>query len=471
MTKKYYLLTLCVLFLSFIGASAQDNGYYRLQNVASEHIAQLSGHTHVAPSATLEQAVVLPGTIAYTAVENNHFTALTIQNVDLVNQVIPMVKDIAANLFDEEQFASLKDTLEHYVLSYMSANVADLVVPLIRKYTYQDFQKYIANADGNLYLEPADENSYYLYVNTPVFPLNAGILNSYLTTVANEYLDLLRKRATDYIDDYTVGREYLRPIAYSLAQNIYFADRLYLVEQNDDTFGPQFGFANSTKFQAQGKKAMWNMVPVDEENYLGVEGVVKDNEDTWFSSIALGFPVRLAEGMKAYYLTDDVDAKNSEIVKREISDDVIPAMTPVILKLNGAEPALNKLTPVEPVTNVVTDNTLRCATDSLGFLMGFSIPQPDTRHYVLGKKEGKVCMVETTQTYFDANTPYYFLADYRKDDNTSGYLKFVDALTDGINSIPTTAHNDGFYYDLQGRRVSHPTSGIYIQNGKKVMIR
>ena len=148
MTKKYYLLTLCVLFLSFIGASAQDNGYYRLQNVASEHIAQLSGHTHVAPSATLEQAVVLPGTIAYTAVENNHFTALTIQNVDLVNQVIPMVKDIAANLFDEEQFASLKDTLEHYVLSYMSANVADLVVPLIRKYTYQDFQKYIANALG-----------------------------------------------------------------------------------------------------------------------------------------------------------------------------------------------------------------------------------------------------------------------------------------------------------------------------------
>lgn len=30
---------------------------------------------------------------------------------------------------------------------------------------------------------------------------------------------------------------------------------------------------------------------------------------------------------------------------------------------------------------------------------------------------------------------------------------------------------DGYYYDLQGRKVAHPTRGIYIRNGKKYVIK
>ena len=59
--------------------------------------------------------------------------------------------------------------------------------------------------------------------------------------------------------------------------------------------------------------------------------------------------------------------------------------------------------------------------------------------------------------------------------NTNGcHLYYIDAVIDntvtGIQTVTTTKEN-GAYYDLQGRRVAQPTKGLYILNGKKVMIK
>ena len=52
-------------------------------------------------------------------------------------------------------------------------------------------------------------------------------------------------------------------------------------------------------------------------------------------------------------------------------------------------------------------------------------------------------------------------------------LEFEDGETTGIETIEDTKQNteDGVYYDLQGRRVENPTRGVYIVNGKKVVIK
>ncbi len=45
------------------------------------------------------------------------------------------------------------------------------------------------------------------------------------------------------------------------------------------------------------------------------------------------------------------------------------------------------------------------------------------------------------------------------------------ATTTGINSINYTKEKDNYFYNLQGARIMNPTKGLYIQNGKKIVIR
>lgn len=52
-------------------------------------------------------------------------------------------------------------------------------------------------------------------------------------------------------------------------------------------------------------------------------------------------------------------------------------------------------------------------------------------------------------------------------------LVFTDDTSTGINEIETEVQESGdnSYYNLQGMRVEHPTKGIYIHKGKKIIIR
>lgn len=47
----------------------------------------------------------------------------------------------------------------------------------------------------------------------------------------------------------------------------------------------------------------------------------------------------------------------------------------------------------------------------------------------------------------------------------------IGGNTTGIESIGTASLNDGQWYDLQGRRVSQPRKGIFMKNGKKVVVK
>ena len=455
-----------------IGVLAQTRGYYRLQNVATNHITHLEGITQFTPSSTLDEAHAQPGTVAYLDFEETKITALSSQNVDVVNQVMPMVKMLMLQMVDEPTYYALRDTAVLYVTSFMSAAVADLAVPLIQKFTYEDFQDYVNSTDTYIYKEDAGNGNCYLYVNLPKFPLNAGILTSFLAGKANEYLMLLRTPLQNMAAKYLVGREYLIPTVNSLVDHFYFEDKIYLTEINDVNYGPQFGFVNTDGYLDDAVQDRWRLLPVDNaDNYLGVDGQVSDDEGHWYAAVSWAFPVTLSSGMKAFYVEDELDLTKSQIKRTAITDEVIPAMTPMIIQLNGASAVDNQVTPVlTNASNVIDGNQLRCATDSLGFLLGTSIPQPDTHYYTLGVKDGKVGIVETLQTFFPANTAYYYLDESRKQANPSGFLELADYV-DAINSVTFNESVETRIYDLQGRRIQHPTKGIYIINGKKVMVK
>ena len=51
-------------------------------------------------------------------------------------------------------------------------------------------------------------------------------------------------------------------------------------------------------------------------------------------------------------------------------------------------------------------------------------------------------------------------------------MKVTYGDASGINAITNGAQSaDGSVYNLQGIRVTNPTKGVYIQNGKKYVIK
>ena len=63
------------------------------------------------------------------------------------------------------------------------------------------------------------------------------------------------------------------------------------------------------------------------------------------------------------------------------------------------------------------------------------------------------------------------ISDYK---NTKGWDKLyygdIDDVS-GIEEVKTAKEQSPYYYDLQGRRLINPTKGLYIHNGKKVIVR
>ena len=50
-------------------------------------------------------------------------------------------------------------------------------------------------------------------------------------------------------------------------------------------------------------------------------------------------------------------------------------------------------------------------------------------------------------------------------------MNFVDGETNGINNVKQTGEQNDQYYNLRGLRVETPSKGIYIKNGKKVVVK
>ena len=53
---------------------------------------------------------------------------------------------------------------------------------------------------------------------------------------------------------------------------------------------------------------------------------------------------------------------------------------------------------------------------------------------------------------------------------TAQYTLTVTPAT-GINAVNSEEIKENNYYDLNGRRVSKPTKGVFIQNGKKIIVK
>ncbi len=174
-------------------------------------------------------------------------------------------------------------------------------------------------------------------------------------------------------------------------------------------------------------------------------------------TLCLPFAATIPEGVTAYTLAyTSGDAATATAVK-----GTIPANTPVLLNGSGAASFTG--------SNVAVAADATNAADAMtGVFEATGVP---TGSYVLQMDESnKVGFYKVDAS--DPITAQPFRA-YLTAQNAGAALRIVypgDAT--GIEAVEAAADSkDDAYYTLSGVRVSHPVKGLYIKNGKKVMVK
>ena len=263
---------------------------------------------------------------------------------------------------------------------------------------------------------------------------------------------------------------------------------------------PKFDFVNNNntdtyfgpELPATGDAAMWILEKVDDTNYFGVKPStnMRGRDGKYYTTLYVDFPFQIKGDVKAYTI-EGVEAKNADgyyfakVKKLAQQGDVVPAQTAVVLECNSTNPADNQLLPTGDEAPVPSNNRL-CGTffgeaingltvkDGTGAernvtrdnIRAFNINTADSRNPIGFYK------LNNTVTTIPGNKAFLVLTNAEA--QAKGFiLEFEDGGTTGIETIESSKYSteDGVYYDLQGRRVENPTRGVYIVNGKKVVIK
>ena len=155
-----------------------------------------------------------------------------------------------------------------------------------------------------------------------------------------------------------------------------------------------------------------------------------------------------------------VALSGTDLTLNEVTDGIVTKNTPVVLKTTATGGNL-VMTLTTTASSDTQDNSLTGVSDQAGVTAAYP-----SKTYVLNKKSSGVGFYKLTSgntigygkaylTYSGAGAPEFFSFD-----ESTG----IDATL--VNSEKV----NGVVYDLQGRRVSQPTKGLYIVNGKKVFI-
>ena len=504
------------------------------QRTDGKQYVYVTGKIAAQPNATKAEATILPGTVIHLKTENNgknpnwlDVTKLRSQGVDVINGYLnPAIDKVEKALKDKlnEKFGSfggfayglfntsvigqwdLKMHLKPVTTSDgRTAYYAFATVPSMRPIC--DFWHTYRLAAGNA-LNSYPNLKSALEANNPdkvwdeVLKLALAKIESSpyagtdIANVVKRYInaDRINQGQTYYLmsgglKKITVANKAFDPAnPTGTSHNEYDGTlpKFDFVNNNttDQWFGPELPVVKDA--------AMWILEKVDDTNYFGVKPStnMRGRDGKYYTTLYVDFPFQIKGDVKAYTI-EGVEAKNADgyyfakVKKLAQQGDVVPAQTAVVLECNSTNPADNQLLPTGDETPETSNNRL-CGTffgeaingltvkDGAGNdynvmhdnIRAFNINTADSRNPIGFYK------VKSNVTNIPGNKAFLVLTNAEA--QAKGFvLEFEDGGTTGIETIENSKNSteDGVYYDLQGRRVENPTRGVYIVNGKKVVIK
>lgn len=216
----------------------------------------------------------------------------------------------------------------------------------------------------------------------------------------------------------------------------------------------------------------WWPRPVDtDKNYLGIQPDV-EVDGKYYGTIYASFPFKLASsGMKAYVVTE---AAGYGFNWEEITGD-IPAATPVIIECSSNNNWDNKIMPV--TSNATFSGTNRlygvyCSYVSDKGING-EIYNSQTRRTIGKSEDGKLAFVQATADDLESGSYLKHNKAYLMVGSDAGDVLTLGGST-AIQNVKVDDTADQGTYTLTGIRIPDgvtPRPGIYIKNGKKVVIK
>ena len=341
-----------------------------------------------------------------------------------------------------ERYVTLKDNVVNGEVD-MSSATAD--VSNLR--SWRGFDQVEANPASIFYIKNMGGNQYNLIAQgTSVYDITGG----------KKYIDIYDKASGSYyLFEVTSG---------GVAGHIY--------DSNDS--------AVRGSITTKGEKAYmyWRLLPVTtDNNYIGLKPTVQA-ADGWYGTVYASFPFKLNSSNVTVYYVDGVHAGQFQL--KQVESEIIPAATPLVFKTDSNDPAQNKIIPVAETTSVPTDNLLSGTYFSSRNRNHLAYVEFDaSKMRVLGVDADKnlIFTEDATGALTDNNDIPMNTCWLNVPEGLSGDFKLVDrgtytAISNIETSLPKTAKKGT--YTLTGVQVDDTKAlrpGIYIQNGKKVIIK
>lgn len=341
-----------------------------------------------------------------------------------------------------ERYVTLKDNVVNGEVD-MSTATAD--VSNLR--SWRGFDQVEANPASIFYIKNMGGNQYNLIAQgTSVYDITGG----------KKYIDIYDKASGSYyLFEVTSG---------GVAGHIY--------DSNDS--------AVRGSITTKGEKAYmyWRLLPVTtDNNYIGLKPTVQA-ADGWYGTVYASFPFKLNSSNVTVYYVDGVHAGQFQL--KQVESEIIPASTPLVFKTNSNDPAQNKIIPVYETTSAPTDN----------YLSGTYFSSRNRKHKVyvefdaskmrvLGVDADKNLVLTSDATgrlTEDGDIPMN-TCWLNVPEGLSGDFKRVDRDTyTAISNIKadTKENAQKGTFTLTGVQVDETKAlrpGIYIQNGKKIIIK
>lgn len=144
----------------------------------------------------------------------------------------------------------------------------------------------------------------------------------------------------------------------------------------------------------------------------------------------------------------------------------VPAKTPILLVCAGGNGEGENIAITTDAVDAVTGNDLVAGTGT-----AVATTDGDYTNMILNNVGGNVGFYLANDQTVATNRAYLHFDSSLAPDALAPMMMVFDNEVTGINEVKGEGLKVNGYYDLQGRKVAQPTKGLYIVNGKKIIIK